>query len=638
MLFALNHRTGLRMPLLAALLSLAVATTLDTAAAQSRPNILWITCEDTSPAHIGCYGDGHALTPNIDRLATQAVRYTHAFSVAGVCAPSRSAIITGMYQTSLGTQHMRCTARLPDQVRCFTEYLRAAGYYCTNNSKTDYNFAHPAAAWDESSGKAHWRNRPRAEQPFFAVFNFTTSHEGHVTSDRVYEAAVAALPRQLLRDPATLELPPYYPDTPAARREWARYYDVATAMDVQVGEILAQLDDDGLAESTIVFFYSDHGDGLPRAKRWLYDSGLRVPMLVRIPPSLAAVDQGRPGTVSDELVSFVDLAPTVLNLASVPRPEHLQGRAFIGPSLSPPREYVYGARDRMDERYDIIRAVRDRRYKYIRNYEPWKAYYQYMNTAEKSAIMRELRRVHAEGRLPPPAARFMAAVKPREELYDLDADPHEIHNLADSPAPEHRQALERLRAAHQRWVLETRDTGLVPEPELIARESVLGSRYAILRQADGDALARRLLDTAAAAGDESADVRSLASALDDPDAAVRYWAAIGLAGAAGPSAESLARLRQALADDSPAVQLAAAGALARLGQVSQAIDPLTRLLASDQQWVRLGAALALDEMGEHARPAVEVLRKALEDRQNKYVVRVANRALNELLGARNEVP
>lgn len=602
----------------------------------ARPNILWITCEDSSP-HLGCYGDALAMTPNIDRLAGQAVRFSNAFSTAGVCAPSRSSIITGMYQTTLGSHHMRSSIALPEQVRCFPAYLRDAGYYCTNNSKTDYNFPVPKDAWDASSGTAHWRSRPDPAQPFFAVFNFTTSHEGHVTRDSVYEEAVANLSAEQLVDPADVELPPYWPDTPAVRQEFARMYHVMTAMDQQVGQVLAQLEEDGLADQTIVFYYSDHGDGLPRRKRWLYDSGLRVPMMVRIPPTLRHAEQAAPGSVNDELVSFVDLAPTVLNLAGVEAPEHLQGRAFLGAKLSPPRETIFGVRDRMDERYDIIRVVRDRRYKYIRNYEPFKAYYQYMNTAERSRIMQELRRLHAAGQLPPEAEQFMADHKPVEELYDLQADPHEVHNLADSA--EHQEVLARLRAAHEAWLRETKDLGLMPEPELVRREQELGSRYAIFRQEGGDALVERLrhVATLAGSGDTSA-APELAAALDNDDAAVRYWAAIGLGNLPELAAASGEQLTARLGDESAAVRVAAARALARLGRDEQSLQVLTQELASQQQWVRLQAALVLDELDEKARDAVPALQAALKDKQNKYVVRVANRALNDLLGTSNEVP
>jgi uncharacterized sulfatase len=414
------------------------------------PNILWITCEDTSP-DLGCYGDAYAVTPNLDRLAGQGARYTHAFTHAPVCAPSRSGVITGMYPTTIGTHHMRSQGVPPPYVHCFPEYLRAAGYYCTNNAKTDYNFDCPLTAWDECSRNAHWRNRPDRSQPFFAVFNILTTHESQCWP----------IDGPLQHDPARAVLPPYYPDTPAVRRNWARYYDQVTKMDAQAAAFLKQLEDDGLAESTAVFFYGDHGRGLTRGKRWVYDSGIRVPLLIRWPGKI------RPGTVADRLVAFVDFAPTVLSLAGVRPPDHMQGRAFLGEFDASPREYVFAARDRMDETYDIIRAVRDRRWKYIRNFEPQKPYAQHIKYMEKMPILQEMRRLQAESKLQGAPALWFAPTKPTEELYDTVADPHEVNNLA--AAPEHQETLRRLRGVLEQWMKETNDLALVPEPELKER-------------------------------------------------------------------------------------------------------------------------------------------------------------------------
>ena len=294
-----------------------------------RPNILWITCEDISP-NLGCFGDLYAVTPNLDRLATEGVRYTNAFAVIGVCAPARSTLITGMYAPSLGTHPMRCRGTLPDYVRCFPEYLRDAGYYCTNNVKTDYNFATPESAWDESSRQAHWRKR-RAGQPFFSVFNFTSCHESQIRlPEEKYAERTADFTSRQRHDPALATIPPYHPDTPEVRRDWARYADMITYMDREVGALLAELDADGLADDTIVIFFSDHGAGMPRSKRWLYDSSLRVPMIVRFPKKYQHLAPGEPGAITDRLVSFVDFAPTVLSLAGVLIADHMQGEPFLG--------------------------------------------------------------------------------------------------------------------------------------------------------------------------------------------------------------------------------------------------------------------------------------------------------------------
>ena len=423
-----------------------------------QPNILWVSCEDTSP-DLGCYGDSNAVTPNIDRLATQGVRYTNVYANAGVCAPARSGIITGMYPTTIGTNHMRCKGVPPAEVKCFSEYLRAAGYYCTNNSKTDYQFAPPVTAWDESSRKAHWRGRAKG-QPFFAVMNFTISHESKNWPKKG---------EKLTHDPTKAVVPPYYPDTPVVRENIARYYDNVTKMDEQAGQTLRQLEEDGLADNTIVWFWGDHGRGLPRAKRWIYDSGIRVPLIIRVPEKLRRVAMPSnpgvlsPGGVNDDLVAFIDFAPTMLSLAGVKIPEHIQGKAFLGSQKAEPREYVFAARDRMDEAYDLIRAVRDKRYKYIRNYMPHVTRGQDIEYMNRMPTMQEMRRLNAEGKLKGAERQYFEPTKPVEELYDTLNDPHEVKNLADDP--EHKDVLKRMREVHKDWVMETSDVGLIPEPE-----------------------------------------------------------------------------------------------------------------------------------------------------------------------------
>ncbi len=434
---------------------------------KARPNFLWISAEDLSP-DLGCCGDKYAVTPNLDAFASQGVRYDRAFSHAGVCAPSRSGIITGMYPTTIGTQHMRCQGVPPHYVKCFPEYLRASGYYCTNNAKTDYQFDCPRTVWDECSAAAHWRNRPK-DKPFFAVINFTTTHESRIR-DRSAE-----MTKQLVRlgsgqrhDPAKAQLPPYYPDTPKVREDWARYYDLVTLLDRQVKEVLDQLEADGLAEDTIVWFWGDHGRGLPRAKRWVYDSGSRVPLIVRVPEKWRAAaapdnpDALKPGIANDELIAFVDFAPTLLSLAGVEIPKRMQGRAFLGRQRGKPREYVYGARDRMDEAYDLIRTVRDRQFRYIRNYMWHVSRAQTIAYMDQMPTMQEMRRLHAEGKLQGPQTQYFEPTKPIEELYDTVADPHEVNNLAGDP--KYKDVLERMRQAHSLWSHETMDVGLIPEP------------------------------------------------------------------------------------------------------------------------------------------------------------------------------
>lgn len=419
-----------------------------------RPNFLWISCEDTSP-DLGCYGDTYATTPNLDKLAAEGCRYNRAYVAFPVCAPSRSAIITGVHPGTLGTHQMRTgmkhyEAVPPPEVKCFTEYLRAAGYYCSNHTKTDYQFDAPFTAWN--AGKGDWRNPDRKPgQPFFCVINITTTHESQCWDIQ-----------NVNHDPDKAPLPPFYPDTPVVRRGVARYYDQVTKMDRQAGEILERLKADGLAENTVVFFWGDHGRGLPRYKRWPYETGLRVPLLLRWSGHI------QPGSANDELVCFTDLAPTLLSLAGLKAPDYMQGRALLGEFKGPEPQYVFGGRNRMDlTSDDFIRTCRDKHFRYIRNFTPQIPYAQTIPYMESSPIVQEWRRLNGEGKLTGAQKLWFTHPKPAEELYDTEADPYEVNNLADKPELAETKA--RMAAALEKWMKDIHDLGGVPEDELIER-------------------------------------------------------------------------------------------------------------------------------------------------------------------------
>jgi uncharacterized sulfatase len=423
--------------------------------APKRPNIVLIGAEDISP-NLGCYGDTYAHTPNLDRLAAQGARFTRCFTHAPVCAPSRSGLITGMYPTTIGSHHMRSTLRKPPPT--FTEELRKAGYFVAWPGKTDFNFAVPKGAFDTT---ANWMNKQVLKEPFFAYINFTVTHESQVRAGQgQYQKNTSRLKETERHDPARAPLPPYYPDAPEVRRNIATYHDNITALDYLVGDVLKWLDDRKLAENTVVFFFGDHGWGLSRGKRWVYDSGIRAPLLVRWPGKIT------PGTVREDLVAFVDFAPTFLTIAGVKPPDRMQGQNVLGEGVKE-RPYVFAARDRMDETFDRIRAVRDKRFKYIRNYYPELPYAQTILYMDEMPTMKVWRQRAAEGMLTGPQKLFFAPTKPKEELYDTETDPHEIKNLAGDPA--HSGKLAELRAALDRWVKDTKDLGEVPESELIRR-------------------------------------------------------------------------------------------------------------------------------------------------------------------------
>jgi uncharacterized sulfatase len=435
----------------ALLLALPGAILADT----KRPNIVLIGAEDISP-NLGCYGDKYASTPNLDRFASQGARFTRCFTHAPVCAPSRSGLITGMYPTTIGSHHMRSTLLKPPVT--FTEELRNAGYFVAWPGKTDFNFAVPKGAFDST---ANWMNKGELKEPFLAYINFTVTHESQIrVSKGQYQKNTARLKDAERHDPAKAPLPPYYPDAPEVRKDIATYHDDITALDYLVGDVLKWLDDKKLSDNTLVVFFGDHGWGMSRGKRWLYDSGLHAPLLVRWPGKI------KPGTVREDLVAFVDLAPTFLTAAGVKPPGRMQGRDFLGHAVKE-RDYVYAARDRMDETFDRIRAVRDKRFKYIRNYYPELPYAQTILYMDEMPTMQVWRKLNAANKLTGPQKLFFAPTKPEEELYDCDADPHEIDNLADGG--KHLGKLKELRAALDKWVKDTNDLGEVPETELIKR-------------------------------------------------------------------------------------------------------------------------------------------------------------------------
>ena len=440
---------------------------------QKQPNILWIVCEDISPT-LSFYGDSTAKTPNLDALAAESLVYKNAFAVVGVCAPSRSSIITGMYPTSIGTMHMRTgkdiiswgkrtydknipiddiegkpiqqySAVIPEQVKCFPEFLRAAGYYCTNNDKTDYQFAAPITAWDENNSQAHWRNRNEG-QAFFSVFNFNETHESKLWkySDK-----------PLTVNPDKVIVPPYFPDNQSTRKTIARHYSNIEILDQKIGELLDELKADGLYDDTIIFFYSDHGGPLPRQKRAIYNSGLQVPFMVK--------GIGRTGT-TDRMISFVDLAPTILSLAGIEPLEYMQGKAFLGEFKTEPRKYIYGSSDRFDEVTDRIRAVRDERYLYLKNFYPQKPGYKNISYRMQVPMMQDFIQQKKQGELNNIQMQWFNP-KPQEELYDTQTDPYNIHNLANNSA--YKQILERFRNEYQNFLYQYPDLGQIPENQLI---------------------------------------------------------------------------------------------------------------------------------------------------------------------------
>ncbi len=568
--------------------------------AAERPNVLWLTSEDHGQ-HMGCYGDAFATTPNVDALAAKGMVFATAWSCAPVCAPARTTIISGLYPTATGAEHMRSMLPFPKDKKMFPQLLREAGYYCSNHVKEDYNLAKPGRVWDDSSAKGHWRNR-KPGQPFFAVFNSEKSHESRVR----------ARPHEAVHDPAKVRVPAYHPDTPEVRRDWAQYYDVVSEADADAGLRLKELADDGLADDTIVFYFADHGPGMPRCKRTACDSGLRVPMVVYVPEKFKhlAPPEYKAGGKSDRLVSFVDLAPTVLVLAGIEPPAWMHGHAFLGrdPARQP---FLYGFRGRMDERPDLVRSVTDGRFVYVRNYMPHKLPGQHVEYMFQTPTTRVWKELHDAGKLTPARDAFWRP-KPPEELYDLRDDPDEVVNLVGAPA--HAETLARLRKAQQGLAAEVRDVGFLPEGEL-------HRRFGGASPYDGGRDEKvypfqRVFDTAELASRLSPDAEpALRDAFKDDDSAVRYWAALGML-MRGESAVRAARaeLRGALKDGSPDVRVAAAEALARYGDADDrkdALDVLVELASweANDVFTAVAALNALDAVGDRARSVADAVKR-----------------------------
>lgn len=573
-----------------------------------QPNILWIVSEDNSP-FIGVYGDEFATTPHIDQLATESILYENAFATAPVCAPSRSTLITGVYPVSMGTQHMRSTFPIPSSIRFYPHYLKEAGYYTTNNSKKDYNTIDQPSVWHESSNQATYANRSEG-QPFFAIFNIGISHESSIHE---------SIPNEELRhDPERVPIPPYHPRTDAMKHDWAQYYDKVEEMDRRVGEILAELEASGEMENTIVFYYSDHGGILGRSKRFLFESGLHIPLIVRFPEKYQSLAPLPPGSRTDRIVTFIDFPPTLLSLAGVSIPEVMQGTPFLGEQAGEASDYAYGFRGRMDERIDMSRSIRDERYRYTRNFLPHKIYGQYLSYLWRAPSMQSWTEEFHKGTLNPTQSRFFEP-KMIDELYDVQTDPHNIHNLAEDPA--YAEVLERMRAATLSWMIDIRDVGLVPEAmiERITEHTTM-FEYARSEAYPLDDILPRVDQMT------RGDVKAIRKGLKDDHPVIRYWAATAMIRHGEKASKLDDALRELANDAEPAVKIAAAEALYQMGEVSMSQGILRNALQSEYEKTRLQALNVLFDFEEsHIEPLWPLIQQIIpvDDTNRDYDVRAA---------------
>jgi len=592
------------------------------------PNILWLTSEDNGP-QLGCYGDKYAVTPNIDALAAKGLRYLYASSNAPVCAPARTTIISGLYPPSTGSEHMRSMVKLPETFKMYPQFLREAGYYCTNKTKEDFNLEKPGQLWDTGKN-GPWNDRKEG-QPFFSIINYGISHESQIRNQ------IAA--RDKIHDPDKAPIPAYHPDVPEVRANWAQYYDRMTQMDSQIGQSLKELENAGLAEDTILFYYGDHGSGMPRSKRWPYNSGLQVPMVVRFPQKWAhlAPKDYKVGGASERLVSFVDLAPTLLSIAGIKPPEWMQGHAFAGSFQTEEPEYSYGFRGRMDERYDMVRVVRSKHYIYIRNYMPHRIYGQHIQYMFATPTTSVWQRMFKEGKLNAAQSHFWKT-KPAEELYDLQNDPDEVKNLSHSP--QQQDVLAKMRKAQEDWARRIKDVGFLSEYEFHAR-SKGGAPYDMGHDPKRYDFESIFAAAQLATSLTESDLPKIAELLDSKDSGVRYWGTLGLLtqGKKGIAA-GYDRLITALKDESQIVQITAAEALGRYGNdddAAVALDVLIKhAMPKSDVFAALAAWNAIDYLDERASPAAEKLvalspkPEGPANRIEKYSSRVKEKVMADL--------
>ena len=596
--------TSFKMPLLLCTAAVPVVQGCKESVPDRLPNILWLVSEDNIP-FLGCYGDSFATSPHIDQLAAEGFLYTHAYSSAPVSSPSRNTILTGVYACTAGQQHHRSQYKKSDVIRTYPEFFREAGYYCTNNAKEDYSIrpAQTKGIWDESNNNAHYKNR-QPGQPFLAVFNNGITHESSIHK---------WIPTEKLRhDPQKVTLPPYHPDTEEVRHDWAQWYDKIEDMDAWVGKMLQELEESGEAENTIVIYYGDNGGILPRSKRFMYETGTHVPLIVRIPEKYRHLyPNKKTGTKVDRLVTFADLAPTLLSILGTQIPDQMQGFAFLGKQKTADPQYAFMFRGRMDETYDMSRAIRDQQYRYIRNYMPHRIYGVHNNYQWNAPSMQSWERAFLAGECDAVQSIFWNP-KPAEELYDSENDPWEVNNLAADPA--YRETLEQMRAAHDALVCDILDAGFIPEGEYAARAKNM-SLYDYMRTANLPF--PLIVETANLASDgDPKNFDRLCELLQNDESAIRYWAATGLLILKDEAKPAIPQLLKTLNDASPDVATVAAEALYNLGEKEIATNAILKALEHPDDAVRNFALNTLDNTGENSQKvqkAVLALEKRAKD-------------------------
>ncbi|MBF0196311.1 MAG: sulfatase-like hydrolase/transferase [Planctomycetes bacterium] len=575
---------------------LMVATLVLPIKAKDKPNILWLTCEDNNITYLGCYGNEHAVTPNIDKLAKKGFRYTHAYSNGAVCSASRSTWILGMMSMSTGLLQHRSKKVVPESLTLYPRVLQDAGYYTANKGKMDYNIEnYDKNTWGEGGKKKLVWDNLKENQPFFQVLNLNESHESKAMSIK-YST----------HDPANVKLPPYHPDIEGIRANYAYYYESITNMDEKVGETIAALEKAGLAENTIIVHNSDHGGPLSRGKRFLFNSGTHCPLIVYIPKKFKHLwPKDKPGTTVDRLVSFIDMPPTWISLAGGKIPSHYHGDVFLGKQADEEREYHVSFRGRNDARIENARSIRDKRFLYIKNYIPYVPRSQYAEYQWKVPMQRFWEEHYNAGKANEVQSRYFD-LRPKHELYDTQRDPYCLTNLVDNP--EFKERVLKMKAQLSKEQRRLYDVAFLPESELekmAAAKSI--TVYDVIRRKDMYDIEKYQQIADLALQDDESHVGELSSYLDDKDVAVRYWGSVGLMMLGQRAKEVRGKLEKALSDDSHNVRLMAAWALIKIDKSQKAYDAISAML-NNESYAMLKILNVIDWMGDDGKPFADVLK------------------------------
>ena len=593
---------------------------------QKKPNILWITIEDTSPQFIGCYGDKNAKTPVIDQLAQEGVRFTNAFSTGTVCSPSRSAIITGVPTYKIGTGHHRSQIPVPEYIKGFPHFLKNAGYHTSNNFKTDYNVADQKQfikeAWNESSNTAGWWNK-KDGQPFFAVFNFPESHQSRTMTwpyDQYIEQVYTQLPERKRIAEDAFEMPPIYHDSPAMRKQVARLYNSISLTDHRIGQLLDRLEKDGLRDDTIIFFYADHGEGMPRGKTNGIDYGYRVPFVIWFPEKYKQLNPWNTDNgVVEELVNFENLAPTVLSLAGADIPDYMKGRALLGDKRKPSPDYLLLSSDRADNGPDMVRTITDGRYVYSRNYMPYLPQMRYIRYMEIADITKQIRADHEADRLDSLQESFLSA-RPHEFLFDIEADQWETKNLAGSS--EHQEVLNAMREQLDVRLTDARDVHFLPEYELAEIQKTTNP-YEFRQNSERFPFDEIYAAASLSGQRDASSLKEQTELLKSENPILRYWAVTGLRSHPAEHIASIQKeLKKAMNDTYPPVSVFASALMYEHFGNKKAEQNLTRFCKSDDMHLALMALNSILYM-KKKQPFLETVKEVHELPGRNYNVKAA---------------